>query len=151
MTGTDTIGQRLRAQRTKLGLTLAQVAERAEVSLPYLSNLERGRGNPTMDVLGRLAEALETSLSALVEVSGDAAPLDAMLGTPPGSLVRYMRTPEFEKAVEKLAGAQAVAPDEMRQRLVMSMSTAPRRSSGEPSEADWRRLLDTYSLILGSD
>ena len=48
---TETIGYRLRARRVELGLTLAQVAEQAELSLPYVSNLERGRGKPTLDAL----------------------------------------------------------------------------------------------------
>ena len=48
---TETIGSRLRARRVELGLTLAQVAEQAGLSLPYISNLERGRGNPTLDAL----------------------------------------------------------------------------------------------------
>ncbi len=36
----------------------------------------------------------------------------------------------------------------MRRKLLIGMVNAPRRSSGEPTEEDWRRLLDTYRLIL---
>jgi len=28
------------------------------------------------------------------------------------------------------------------------MASSPQRSSGEPTEEDWRRILDAYSLIL---
>jgi DNA-binding XRE family transcriptional regulator len=49
----ETIGHRLRARRVELGRTLAEVAEQSGLSLPYVSNLERGRGNPTLDALGQ--------------------------------------------------------------------------------------------------
>lgn len=151
MTDADTLGKRLRAQRTKLGFTLAQVADGAQLSLPYLSNLERGRGNPTMDALTKIAGALDISIKDLVgEADGDDQ-VDALLGTPPASLVRFTKSDEFVRVVARLADAQGVEPAEMRKRIVTSMSTAPRRSTGEPTEADWRRLLDTYSLILGPD
>ena len=60
------LGSRIRARRTALGLTLAEVAERADLSLPYVSNLERGRGNPTLDALRSVAGALQQSVSDLV-------------------------------------------------------------------------------------
>jgi len=149
------LGNRLRAQRTKLGLTLAQVAEVADLSLPYLSNLERGRGNPTMEALTKVAEALQVTVAHLVDTgsAGDeaSAGLEVMLGTPPESLVRFLRSTEFERATKRLASNQGVTEADMRERLITSMSTAPRRAKGEPTETDWRRLVDTYSLILGSD
>ena len=154
MTDAEVLGRRLRAQRTTLGLTLAEVAGQADLSLPYLSNLERGRGNPTIDALGKIAGALGTTVGSLVgktDVSGEEAHVEELLGTPPDSLVRFLRTAEFEQTVERLAKVQEVSPDDMRRRLVTSMSTAPRRSNGEPTETDWRRLIDTYSLILGAD
>jgi transcriptional regulator with XRE-family HTH domain len=86
---TETIGQRLRGRRAKFGLTLAQVAERSGLSLPYVSNLERGRGNPTLDALGALAEALDMSLSALVG-EDVAQPLDLTMATAPKSLLRFI-------------------------------------------------------------
>ena len=49
------LGKRMRARRAELGLTLAQVADRSGISLPYISNLERGRGNPTLEALTKLA------------------------------------------------------------------------------------------------
>lgn len=155
MTDAELLGRRLRARRTTMGLTLAAVAKEAELSLPYLSNLERGRGNPTMEALTRIASALDITVSSIVGETGadgdGPGGVEEMLGTPPDSLVRYLRTPEFEQALVRLASIQNVSTDAMRNRLVTSMSTAPRRSTGEPTATDWRRLIDTYSLILGSD
>ena len=52
------IGRQLRARRTAAGRTVASVAADAGLSVPYIANLENGRGNPTITALARLAEAL---------------------------------------------------------------------------------------------
>jgi len=148
MTTGATMGERLRARRVELGLTLAAVAQKAELSLPYVSNLERGRGNPTIEALTALAHALEVPLAAVVggEEAGD--PLDAAMASAPKSLLRFAKTQRFSDAVAELAKQAGESPSEMRRRLLVGMASAPRRSAGEPSDEDWRRLLDTYSLII---
>lgn len=148
---TPTLGERLRARRHRLGLTLAEVAERAKLSLPYVSNLERDRGNPTIEALQALASALETTLSELTVKSPTESPsadMDRALASAPKSLTSFVRSNTFAQAVEKLAKSQKVSADEMRVQLLVAMATAPRRSKGDPTEADWRRLLDAYQLIL---
>ena len=52
------IGRQLRARRTAAGRTVASVAADAGLSVPYIANLENGRGNPTTTALTRLAGAL---------------------------------------------------------------------------------------------
>lgn len=61
------VGRNIRACRTKAGLTLEKLAEKADMSWPYLSEIERGRENISLDKLARLAEALNVTLSHLVE------------------------------------------------------------------------------------
>lgn len=53
------LGKRIRHLRNRLGLTQDIVAEQAQISAKYLSNIERGRENPTVDTLLRLAHALK--------------------------------------------------------------------------------------------
>ena len=60
------VGKNIRACRTSAGLTLEQLAEKADLSWPYLSEIERGRENISLDKL-KLAQALGVSLSKLVE------------------------------------------------------------------------------------
>jgi transcriptional regulator with XRE-family HTH domain len=144
----ESISLRLRARRVELGLTLAQVAERAELSLAYVSNLERGRGNPTIDALRCLSGALDLPLSSLVSNEAKGSTVDLILGDLPKSLLAYSRTEGFASVVAQLAERQNEPPETMRQRILVGMASAPRRSSGEPTEDDWRRLLDAYSLIL---
>lgn len=141
----STLGSRLRARRSDLGLTLAQVRDRSGLSLPYISNLERDRGNPTLDALGSLAEALTTTVS---ELTGGGEPLDTAVAPMPDSLRLFMRSELFERQAAAIATKQAVPLDEMKSRLVDAMRSAPRRSSSEPTSQDWHRLLDVYTLIL---
>jgi len=46
---------------------LEQLAEKADLSWPYLSEIERGRENISLDKLVKLAQALGVGLSKLVE------------------------------------------------------------------------------------
>jgi transcriptional regulator with XRE-family HTH domain len=63
--GTD-LGRRLREQRERAGLSLAETAERAGLAAEYLAYLESSRDpNPTQATLIRLAAALGTSPGAL--------------------------------------------------------------------------------------
>ena len=55
------IGRRIAYRRKALGLKQAQVSERAEISEQYLSNIERSVSIPSIEVIMRIAEALETT------------------------------------------------------------------------------------------
>ena len=61
------VGSKIRACRTTAGLTLEQLAEKADLSWPYLSEIERGRENISLDKLVKIAQALDVRLSKLVE------------------------------------------------------------------------------------
>jgi len=54
------IGDILRAEREKLGLSQEQVAERAGVDRTYISILERGLKSPTLETFERVCRALNT-------------------------------------------------------------------------------------------
>lgn len=54
----EVVGHELRAERRRREQTLAEVAARAGVSLPYLSEVERGRKEPSSEILGAIAGAL---------------------------------------------------------------------------------------------
>jgi transcriptional regulator with XRE-family HTH domain len=60
------LGRRLRMSRRRLGLTQDALSGRTGLSKSFLSQLESGRANPTLDSLHRLAEAVETPLSVLL-------------------------------------------------------------------------------------
>ncbi len=64
------VGERIREHRHRLGLTQEAVAERASLTRPYLSAVERGRQNITLEALLRLASALEVSVAELLREAG---------------------------------------------------------------------------------
>lgn len=65
----DVIGQVLRDERLDQERTLAEVADRASVSLPYLSEVERGVKEVSSDVLAAICDALELPLDRVLERS----------------------------------------------------------------------------------
>jgi transcriptional regulator with XRE-family HTH domain len=61
------IGAALRRARQRQGRTLREVADAAQVSMPYLSEVERGRKEASSEVLAAICRALGLRLSDLLE------------------------------------------------------------------------------------
>ncbi|WP_280263650.1 helix-turn-helix domain-containing protein [Nocardia wallacei] len=55
------LGAEIRRRRRERGLTLVRLAEQAQISHPFLSQLERGLARPSMLTLARIADALDTT------------------------------------------------------------------------------------------
>ena len=66
----EKFGQRVRWLRGEHGLTQEQLAERAGLSVDFLSLIERGRSSPSFENLAELADALETSVAELFNFEG---------------------------------------------------------------------------------
>jgi transcriptional regulator with XRE-family HTH domain len=66
-----TVRARLRSLRTTLGLSLDEVAERANLSPSTVSRVETGKRTISLDILLPLAAALHVDLDALLDVRGD--------------------------------------------------------------------------------
>jgi transcriptional regulator with XRE-family HTH domain len=64
------VGDNVRRLRGELGITQEQLAERSGFSQQYISDLERGRRNPTVVSLFELAHALGTTPVALISEGG---------------------------------------------------------------------------------
>jgi transcriptional regulator with XRE-family HTH domain len=62
-------GRRVRALRETRGLTQEQLAERAEISVDFLSLIERGRNSPSFENLEALARALGLGVASLFTFS----------------------------------------------------------------------------------
>ena len=68
----EVLGHRLRALRLDQRETLAETAGRAGISPQYLSEIERGRKEPSSEMIAALAGALGTTLIRLTEqVAGE--------------------------------------------------------------------------------
>jgi transcriptional regulator with XRE-family HTH domain len=144
-----TIGGQLRAQRTAAGRTVASVAADAGLSVPYVANLENGRGNPTVTALTRLASALGMRLvvTLLPDEDGQQANEPAPPGVP-ASLVRLGRTARFRQAVTAMATALDLDADQFSARLVTALATLAHTTGRDLAEPDWWRILDALLLIV---
>lgn len=58
----ELLGRRLKELRRKRGLTQERLAERANLDVKYVGNIERGKENPTVATLERLAGALSVKM-----------------------------------------------------------------------------------------
>ncbi|HEV2988636.1 MAG TPA: helix-turn-helix transcriptional regulator [Candidatus Angelobacter sp.] len=61
----ERFGKRLRSLRIAAGLTQEQLAEKSDISVDFLSLIERGRNSPSFDNLDSLASALQLPASDL--------------------------------------------------------------------------------------
>jgi transcriptional regulator with XRE-family HTH domain len=143
-----TIGRQLRARRTAAGRTVASVAADAGLSVPYVANLENGRGNPTTTALTRLAGALGMRLLVTLEPDDDSQQaIGARSPEVPASLVRLGRTARYRQAVTAIATALNVDSDQFSAQLVPALAALADTTGKDLAEPDWWRLLDALLLI----
>jgi transcriptional regulator with XRE-family HTH domain len=71
------IGTFIRTQREAAQVSVRQLAEKAGVSNPYLSQIERGLRKPSADVLQQIAKALRVSAEVLYVRAGILEPSEA--------------------------------------------------------------------------
>ncbi len=58
-------GKAIRRRRRELDLSQEELAERAELHRTYISNIERGELNPSLETMEKLVKALDITVSAL--------------------------------------------------------------------------------------
>ena len=66
----EALGNFIRTQRHLANLSLRELAERTNVSNPYLSQIERGLHEPSVRVLRSIARALNLSAETLLSQAG---------------------------------------------------------------------------------
>ncbi|MBU3689493.1 MAG: transcriptional regulator [Acidimicrobiales bacterium mtb01] len=109
------LGATIRRQRQLAQMSLRQLAELAQVSNPYLSQIERGLHEPSVRVVRSIAKALNVSAEELL---GDAGMLDDDAASEPVS-----------SSTEDAIQADAALTDEQKDSLV-SVYRAYRAANG---------------------
>jgi transcriptional regulator with XRE-family HTH domain len=140
----ETLGNRLRNRRTAAARTIASVAADAGLSVPYIANLENGRGNPTLAAVNSLAAALGARLT--VDLLEDDQPGPMPSTALPDSLLQFARSTRFATEAATLATAAETPETVMRERLLHAMGTMGALTARPLTDVDWHRLLDAAIL-----
>ncbi len=126
------IGERIRSLREGLGMSLSALAQRSGLSKGIVSTLEDGRGNPTINTVWRLAEALEVPFGELTRQEADGS--RKRIGTE-GVSVQLIEQGRVEKLVETYL--MQLAPNTLRE------------AEPHPSGVEERVLLARGLLLVG--
>lgn len=119
------VGDVLRRHRLRQSKTLREVSAAAQVSLGYLSEVERGRKEASSELLGSICAALEVSLAdVLREVSDDLARVEGRHGAPVGFVSATAGKPAVGRTVAGVAPRPAGRPVPLR--------PVPARPAGAP-------------------
>ena len=63
------VGEKVKLERTKRGLSQEKLAELADISPNHVGNIERVKSSPTIEMLNKIAKGLGISVVDLVNVS----------------------------------------------------------------------------------
>ena len=65
----ELVGRQIQIARKRKGLTQEEVAERIGITPKYLSSIERGQANPTLDLIMNLAESIKVPVGDFFDVA----------------------------------------------------------------------------------
>jgi transcriptional regulator with XRE-family HTH domain len=69
----ESVGERIKALRTEQGMTLAELSEKASVSVSYLSQIERDKTTPSLTTLSGIARVFDVGLRYFFETGAHTA------------------------------------------------------------------------------
>ncbi|HZX06484.1 helix-turn-helix transcriptional regulator [Kribbella sp.] len=131
------LGDVLRDRRKAAGRTIASVAVDAGLSVPYIANLENGRGNPTLAALDRLATALGAHLE--VRIDDEEPPSPSSVATD-----LLAASERADKVLATLATGRSRAT--VRRDLITTLDALQSVLGRPPTGTDLNRLLDLLQL-----
>lgn len=140
------IGDRIRGLRHQQALSLQQVADRALVSVGYLSQVERGLSSPPIRDLMRIAKALDADLGAILDIGGGQRD-----GRDPALLrLAERRDPSFHAGVARQSLAPSAAAALHLSLITLEPGAAAEAFSTRPGEAAGLVLQGRLLLTLES-
>lgn len=153
------LSARIRARRSQLGLTGAELAQRSSISPSYVSLIESGAKVPDDDVAAKLARALEDdedlyrACARGARLGPERLDLLSRLGAA-SRTPAYLSLVESGQAVPKLAGSDEADDLALRMREVAGRLSSP-PSAASPAGADARvsssSVVSVPVLAEGSD
>lgn len=67
----QTVGRTIRLYRIEKALTQEELGGRADICYKYLGEVERGRANPSLEIIYRIAKALDMDVYEVLNTSAD--------------------------------------------------------------------------------
>ena len=93
------LGERLRSIRKEYQLTLKRLSQLADLSVPYLSDLERGVVNPSIETLQKVAKAYNMKVQDLFTGVED---MEASTHeTYPEGFLAFLQDPEYRDELDE--------------------------------------------------
>jgi XRE family aerobic/anaerobic benzoate catabolism transcriptional regulator len=132
----STLGERVRALRSRRGLTRKALARLAEVSERHLANVESGVGNASIQFLRQLATVLNCSLAEMIGDETASSPEWLMIR----EILRGRPEEELAKARSALAGMFEAPTSEIARRrriALIGLRGAGKSSLGRMLADDW--------------
>jgi HTH-type transcriptional regulator, competence development regulator len=108
------LGEYLRKQRKKKGLTLVELSEKSGVSQPYLSQIENGKGGiPSPEILFKLTKPLGLTHAHLMIKAGhiQLGPFDHEDDILETDYEAEMREKEYQESIAKIKEMAALKKD----------------------------------------
>jgi len=133
------VGRRIRSIRVSKGITGKSLAKMAEISAPYLSEIERGLSEVSGEKLLRIASSLGVSVQTLLDgTAPDSRPTDGVT---------------IPTALDQAAAQMALSYRDTVRLLQGRQSLVARRSSGGEEEewqvGDWLEFYQKVKDYLG--
>lgn len=91
------LGERLRFLRKERGLRLKDVSRLADLSIPYLSDMERGKVNPSVESLQKVAQVFNMTVRDLF--SGVEELGESVSTSYPDGFELFLNDPEFSEEI----------------------------------------------------
>ncbi len=103
----STVGSQLHTLRKMRALTIEAMSARSGVSIGLISQIERGRGNPSFNTLVQMAHALDVPIGRLFHTADDSSPVvratdrrSLDMHGPSGDATHELMSPDLNGALE---------------------------------------------------
>ena len=123
----ERLGLRVRHLRTRRGMTRRTLADQSNVSERYLADLESGRGNVSIRLLGRIATALESEIADVLEPTSAQTPEASLMV----EFVRALPPQDQKRALQMLYERFTVKPDIKRRVALVGLRGAGKSTLGQ--------------------
>lgn len=124
--GSHEIAQRIRSARARTGFTRKQLATASGASERYLAHLEAGTGNPSVEMLLAIADALGMAMAELLPMGGER---DAGVAHA-AQLLRRLPPERIREALSWLSGSPQVIDGKGRRIALIGLRGAGKSSLG---------------------